>query len=141
MLVRSLALSLLGFSKAWAEAALSASARGFLKDGCCAGMGAYLQNQLQMGAGMPMNAIEKGEMVEWKSPFFPTSVAQLTILGTALKRPGAKLRKLDLSRCNVGPKGAAVVAEFLGLNRSLVELKCALLLPFHTSLVEPVISP
>ena len=123
VLVRSLALSLLGFSKAWAEAVLSASARGFLQDGCCAGMGSYLQNQVQMGAGMPMNAIEKGEMVEWKSPFNPMRVAQLTILGTALKRPGAKLRKLDLSRCRLGPQEAAVIGEFLGLNRSLVELK------------------
>ena len=46
----------------------------------------------------------------------------------------SKLRKLDLSQCQIGPEQAAVVAEFLGLNRSLVELRCALLLLFHTSL-------
>ena len=142
VLVRSLALSLLGFSKAWTEAALSASARGFLQDGCCAGMGAYLQNQLQMGAGMPMNAIEKGEVAEWKSPFRPTRVAQLRILGSALKRPGVKLRKLDLSRCNIGVEGAAVVAKFVGLNRSLVELEyaCLLILPYPHQPCRPVMT-
>ena len=57
-----LSLSLLGFTKAWFEAGISASQRGYLEKGFLSGMGAYLQNQLQMGAGLPMNAIEKGEI-------------------------------------------------------------------------------
>ena len=35
----------------------------------------------QMGAGMPMDAIEKGEILEWTSPFKPMSVAQVEVLG------------------------------------------------------------
>ena len=129
VLVRSLALSLLGFSKAWAEAVLSASARGFLQDGCCTGMG-LLQNQVQMGAGMPMNAIEKGEMVEWKSPFNPMSVAQLRF---SAPRSSALVPAVNSTCLSAGLARGTAVLRVLGANCSLVELG-ALLLLFHTSL-------
>ena len=94
VLKRSLALSLLGVTKAWVEHTMSANNRGYLaKKGCVAGMGEYLLDQGRMGAGLPMDAIEKGEMVKWQSPFFPTSVDQLEILNTALVRPDAKLHR------------------------------------------------
>ena len=83
VLFRSLALSILAFSKSWYEHIKAARERGYFNGGeIPSGMASYLRDQLQMGAGLPMNAIESGETKAWKSPFRPTSVAQLEVLCT-----------------------------------------------------------
>ena len=125
VLVRSLTLSLLAFFKSWTENILSARSRGYLKNECSSGMLAYLKDQLRMGAGLPMNAIESGQITEWKSPFQPTSVAQLEVLFAVLNRDNATLTKLDLSGGAIDAEGILVLAQKLSSNARLTSLKYA----------------
>ena len=85
-------------------------------------MFAYLRDQLQMGAGIPMDAIEKGQVAEWMSPFKPMSVAQVEVLGTALRQPGCKLRALWLGEGGIDAAGAVVLAKALAVEKASVEL-------------------
>lgn len=123
VLIRSLTLSLLGFSKVWFENYMTAKNRSYLADDCLTGMRTYLQDQLQMGAGLPMNAIESGQTTKWKSPFRPTSVAQLEVLCTALIQEDAKLVELDVSGGAIDMAGVVVLCDKgLKINRSLISL-------------------
>ena len=120
VLIRSLALSLLAFTKAWLEHFTHARDRGYFmmdadndgkKDGCCGGLAHYLQDQVQMGAGLPMDAIESGETKEWKSPFKPTSAAQIEVLCTALVKPTVAMVKLDFSDGGIDMNGLKLLIE------------------------------
>ena len=79
----SLNLTLLSLTKSWLENYQNASKRGYLKrakDGSCvSGMLVYLGDQLQMGRGIPMDAIERGDVERWICPFEPLSVPQVEV--------------------------------------------------------------
>ena len=82
-----------------------------------------------MGAGMPMDAIEKGEIVAWTSPFKPLSVAQLEVLCTALIQEGCTMRALDFNGRGIDREGVQVLAKALRANHSLALvglLRCGL---------------
>ena len=120
VLIRSLALSLLAFTKAWLEHFTHARDRGYFmmdadndgdNDGCCGGLAHYLQDQVQMGAGLPMDAIESGETKEWKSPFKPTSAAQIEVLCTALVKPTVAMAELDFSDGGIDMNGLKLLLE------------------------------
>jgi len=90
----SLSLSIVSFLKAWIGAWLVARDQ---RMGLCE----YLSQQLQMGAGVPINALRRNAIKEWISEFTLTDrqIEQLTTAlaaNTSLQR--IKMRKLDLRK-------------------------------------------
>ena len=57
-------------------------------------MAAHLEQQVQMGAGMPLDAIGRNALVDWKAPF-PLSPGQARMLALALRD------NTSLTECNV----------------------------------------
>ena len=89
----SLGLSVLSFLKAWLGAWLVARDQRL-------GLKEYLQQQLQMGAGVPINALRRNAISEWVSEFTLTEsqieqLATALAANTSLKR--IKMRRLDLT--------------------------------------------
>ena len=56
-------------------------------------MAAHLEQQVQMGAGMPLDAIGRNALVDWKAPF-PLSPGQARMLALAL-RDNTSLTKIE----------------------------------------------
>ena len=109
-LVRSLQLSVLSFAKAWIEAWMSARARE--QD-----MRQYLVQQMQMGAGMPLDAIGRNAISQWKSSF-ALSAGQVRMLAVAL-RENTSMTTLDLSGAQLDGASGDQLAELLKASASL----------------------
>ena len=116
LLQRSLLISLVGFLKAWAEAWLGSRSRGITSR-------EYLTLQLKMGAGLPIDALNRNAISEWTCGFQLTA-DQVEQLCTALRR-NTSLHTLDLRGAGMGaddnPTGqhAAMIAASIRDKRSL----------------------
>jgi len=113
LLIRSLSISAFCLLKVWVEAALDARSLGVsLKH--------HLRQQLQMGAGLPLDAIRRGAISAWKCSF-QLRVEQASQLATVL-RQRTSLTSLDLSHSRVGAAGVALLSDALALNATLKQL-------------------
>jgi len=91
-LVLSLVLSLIGFVKSWVQAWASAAAVGLpLRE--------YLRQQLQMGAGLPIAAINREAIAEWTAPF-PLNNDQARQLSAALVE-NRSVKSLVIDGCDL----------------------------------------
>ena len=92
LLAFSLSLSILNLTKVWASAIASADSLGIT-------LSAYIHQQIQMGKGLPIDALRDDKLTECRVGFVRLDDEQIEICATVMRKLNRKLKAFDLEGC------------------------------------------
>eukprot|EP00232_Nephroselmis_pyriformis_P004496 CAMPEP_0182913694 /NCGR_PEP_ID=MMETSP0034_2-20130328/38172_1 /TAXON_ID=156128 /ORGANISM="Nephroselmis pyriformis, Strain CCMP717" /LENGTH=448 /DNA_ID=CAMNT_0025050423 /DNA_START=286 /DNA_END=1628 /DNA_ORIENTATION=+ len=112
---RSVGISAISLLKNFVELWVAASLLGH-------SIGRHIMQLASMGAGLPFNAIMRGDIEEYGASGIMLVTAQVKALMAACNTEGSKVKSLTLWRNNIGAEGTKAIGEALKVNGSLTTL-------------------